>query len=124
MRQRPGDQKLPVPNDQPDIQSQVVADIEQRRQLGIDRYGTALQPFNGRDVDQDAYEEAMDLTMYLKQRMIERTDDAMLANILRRSLTSPHVHVAIQPDYCVFDGSIALTEDEAELMRKVVENRG
>lgn len=65
-------QPMPTINDELDIQSRVIADIEARRQLGIRRYGTALQPHNGRDALLDAYEEAIDLTMYLKQAIVER----------------------------------------------------
>ena len=72
LKQRDGDQPLPVANSQPDIQSQVIADIEARREIGIQRYGTALQPFNGRDALRDAYEEALDLAMYLRQIIAER----------------------------------------------------
>ncbi len=72
LKLRPGDQQLPVVNDEPDIQSRVIADIEARREVGISRYGTALQPFNGRDALRDAYEEAIDLAMYLKQEIVER----------------------------------------------------
>lgn len=72
MKQREGDQPLPVLNDHPDIQSQVIADIEARRQLGIERYGTALQPHNGRSALRDAYEEALDLACYLKQCLVEQ----------------------------------------------------
>lgn len=54
------------------IQSLVMADLVLRRQLGIERYGTALQPHNGRDALQDAYEEALDLACYLKQAILER----------------------------------------------------
>ena len=72
LKLRPGDQPLPVVNDEPDVQSQVIADIEERRQVGIQRYGTALQPNNGRDALRDAYEEAIDLAMYLKQAILER----------------------------------------------------
>ena len=72
MKLRDGDQPLPVVNDQPDIQSQVIADIEARREVGISRYGTALQPNNGRDALRDAYEEAIDLAMYLKHLIVER----------------------------------------------------
>jgi hypothetical protein len=69
---REGDsQPLPIVNDSPDVQSAVIADIEKRRELGIKRYGTALQPHNGRNALLDAYEEALDLAMYLKQRLIE-----------------------------------------------------
>lgn len=69
---REGDQPLPTPNEHQDIQSMVIVDIAHRRVVGIERYGTALQPFNGRDGLQDAYEEALDLTMYLKQLIVER----------------------------------------------------
>lgn len=70
---REGDsQPLPTINDSPDVQSAVIADIKARREIGIKRYGTALQPFNGRDALLDAYEEAIDLAMYLKQALIER----------------------------------------------------
>jgi len=72
MRQREGDQPLPVPNDQPNIQQMVINDIYERQQVGIERYGTPLQPFNGRDALRDAYEEALDLTMYLRQVIYER----------------------------------------------------
>jgi hypothetical protein len=83
LRHRPGDQPLPTRNERPDIQSQVIADIEARRELGIQRYGTALQPHNGRDALRDAYEESLDLAMYLKQAMVERADDPALAEVER-----------------------------------------
>lgn len=73
---RAGDQRLPVPNGLPDVQSMVIADIGARRELGIRRYGTALQPFNGRDALRDAYEEAIDLAMYLRQAIAERDMEA------------------------------------------------
>jgi ribosomal protein S7 len=63
-----------VVNEHPDIQSQVIVDIEARRQVGIGRYGTALQPFNGRDALRDLYEELIDAAMYVKQLMVEREE--------------------------------------------------
>lgn len=66
------EQPMPLINDHPDIQSLVIADIGTRREVGIERYGTALQPFNGRDALRDAYEEALDLAMYLRQAIAER----------------------------------------------------
>lgn len=72
MKQRDGDQPLPIVNDRESVQAAVIRDLEARTQLGIERYGTALQPHNGRDALRDAYEEAMDLTLYLKQSLIER----------------------------------------------------
>jgi hypothetical protein len=47
-------------------------DLEARERLGIERYGTALAPHNGRDALRDAYEEALDLACYLRQAMEER----------------------------------------------------
>jgi hypothetical protein len=72
LRQRPGDQPLPVPNGNPGVHSMVIADVEARRDLGIGRYGTLLQAGNGRDALRDAYEEALDLSVYLRQAIEER----------------------------------------------------
>jgi hypothetical protein len=63
---------MPVPNDSPSVQGMVRADLETREQIGRERYGTALQPFNGRDALRDAYEEALDLACYLRQAIAER----------------------------------------------------
>lgn len=69
---RRGDQPLPKKNDHIDIQSLVLEDVRARRELGIERYGTALQPHNGRDMLLDAYEEALDLAICLKGVIVER----------------------------------------------------
>ena len=93
LRQRPGDQQLPVPNQHQSIQSLVRDDLDAREQLGIQRYGTPLQPHNGRDADQDAYEEALDLTCYLRQRIAEREQPAsmeiarLLGEVAERDVT-------------------------------------
>lgn len=67
-------------NDQPppspssgDIWQLVIADMEARRQVGIERYGTPLQAGNGRKALVDAYQEALDLVVYLRQEIEERT---------------------------------------------------
>lgn len=72
LKQRPGDQPLPEENDEPFVQDRLMAFIERRKQVGIERYGTALQPHNGRDAMLDAFEEAVDLAVYLAQVLIER----------------------------------------------------
>lgn len=66
------DQPLPTVNDRPYVQDLVVADIEARKQFGIRKYGTALQSGNGRDMLLDAYEEALDLCIYLRGALDER----------------------------------------------------
>lgn len=72
MKLRPGDQPLPTVNDQPPVADALMAYIEGRKQVGIERYGTPLQPHNGRDALRDAFEEAVDLATYLAQALIER----------------------------------------------------
>jgi len=69
---REHDQPLPTPNSQPVIQDLVIADVRARLAIGIERYGTGLQPYNGRDALRDAYEEALDLAAYLRQVIYER----------------------------------------------------
>jgi len=51
---------------------EVIKDLQDREVVGIKRYGTPLQTENGRDALMDAYQEALDLVMYLKQVLLER----------------------------------------------------
>ena len=69
---RPEDQPLPIPNDHESIHDMVARDIEDRKRLGLERYGALLQPNNGRNNLQDAYEEALDLCVYLRTEIEER----------------------------------------------------
>lgn len=72
---REGDsQAMPVPNDSVPIHDLVQADVEARKVLGTKRYGTPLQAHNGRNALLDAYEEALDLAIYLKQALVEAGD--------------------------------------------------
>jgi hypothetical protein len=66
------DQPPPVPNDRPAIWPLVIADCEERHRLGVERYGTPLQPFNGREPLVDAYQEQLDKLAYLRQEIEER----------------------------------------------------
>lgn len=62
----------PIPNDLPAVWALVVQDMVARDRVGRDRYGTPLQPHNGRDALKDAYQEALDLAVYLRQAIYER----------------------------------------------------
>jgi hypothetical protein len=66
------EQPMPTASDAPSVQGLVRADLETRERIGIQRYGTPLQPHNGRDALRDAYEEALDLACYLRQMIEER----------------------------------------------------
>lgn len=84
------DQALPVKNEQPYIQDLVLADIEERKALGLKKYGTLLQPFNGRSFLQDAYEEALDLVIYLRGKLEEeRQQDTELVERIKEELKHP-----------------------------------
>jgi hypothetical protein len=50
----------------------VMADIQARVAKGTAEYGEPLTSHNGRDALVDAYEEALDLAMYLRQAIEER----------------------------------------------------
>lgn len=65
------DQPAPKPSNS-DVWLMVMADMQRRRQTGIERYGTPLQAGNGRDALVDAYQEALDLAVYLRQAIAER----------------------------------------------------
>lgn len=65
-------QPPPTPNDTVPVVDQLHAYLDQRRALGVRRYGVSLQAGNGRDALVDALEEAIDLVQYLAQAVIER----------------------------------------------------
>ncbi len=70
--QREGDQPMPVRNGHPAVWPIVMQDMQARHEIGIKRYGTPLQPHNGRDMLRDAYEEVLDLAVYLRGAIYER----------------------------------------------------
>lgn len=57
-----------------DIAQLVQADIESRVKGGEVKYGERLQSFNGRRGLQDAYEEALDMALYLMQVIVEQAE--------------------------------------------------
>lgn len=61
-----------------DLWHDVIRDMEARREAGIERYGTPLQARNGRDALVDAYQEALDLVVYLRQVIVERAEESRL----------------------------------------------
>lgn len=54
------------------VVDQVLADIRERAEAGKQKYGTYLETNNGRDPLWDAYQEAIDLVMYLRQALLEK----------------------------------------------------
>lgn len=62
----------PIPNSREAIWDLVIKDMKERDETGARRYGTRLQAHNGRDALVDAYQEALDLVVYLRQAIEER----------------------------------------------------
>jgi hypothetical protein len=54
--------------------------MKERRQLGLDRYGTVLQAHNGRDVGRDLLEETLDQMAYLEQLADERPETRLVVH--------------------------------------------
>lgn len=62
----------PKPNAHPAVWPLVIRDMADRDVFGRRKYSTPLQPHNGRDALLDAYQEALDLAVYLRQAIYER----------------------------------------------------
>lgn len=54
-----------------DLRAKITLDIGERIKKGEAEYGTTLCTNNGRDALWDAYEEAIDMALYLKQAIFE-----------------------------------------------------
>lgn len=95
-------QKDPKPGRTP-ITILVMADLCRRRRAGIAKYGTELKSENGRDALVDAYQEALDLVMYLRQMIEERTDRTSPPSAEMEQLTD---------EFRAMQGQIGISEPE------------
>lgn len=68
-------------SDKPDVWPLVIKDMADRDKLGRTKYGIPLRSHNGRDPLVDAYQEVLDLSVYMRQEIEERRD-------LQRSIQS------------------------------------
>lgn len=67
--------KQPLPKGKgAEIAPLVISDIEDRMKEGEQTYGERLRAFNGRSMIHDAYEEALDLAIYLRGEIEERAN--------------------------------------------------
>jgi predicted HAD superfamily Cof-like phosphohydrolase len=62
----------------------VIADMRERDKIGRERYGTPLQHDNGRDHLVDAYQEALDHTVYLRNEIEHRNPGVTVPAIPHR----------------------------------------
>jgi hypothetical protein len=84
-------QAPPRRTDGPAIWPMVIADMQSRDAAGRAKYGTPLQANNGRDALVDAYQEALDLAVYLRQAIAERNS---LAVVPRPAFDAEHEEAA------------------------------
>lgn len=70
-RNGPEPMPLPVP-ESPAMWDLVMADMRARDRMGTVKYGQRLAAHDGRDALRDAYQEALDLAVYLRKAMYER----------------------------------------------------
>jgi len=62
---------MPEINNHPAVWDLVIKDMQERDKFGQEKYNTRLQPFNGRNALIDAYQEILDLAVYLRQKIYE-----------------------------------------------------
>ena len=62
----------PKQSESPAIWGLVFKDMKDRDASGLEKYGTRLQANNGRNALVDAYQEALDLAVYLRQGIYEK----------------------------------------------------
>ena len=72
VNERVVEQDPPQANGHPAVWGLVMKDFVDRDQEGRRKYKVPLQGFNGRDCLIDAYQEALDLCVYLRQAIYER----------------------------------------------------
>ena len=63
----------PIPGGKPVLPA-VIDDLRERSEYGKKKHGTILKTFNERRGLVDAYQEALDLVMYLKKELMEQEE--------------------------------------------------
>lgn len=92
------EQPLPVPSGEEYVHDRVAKALLARKEIGIQRYKTGLQPFNGRDALRDAHEEILDLSVYFQQLIDEQSPITPLVNAAWHVLEDgAHKEGALEP---------------------------
>lgn len=77
LRQAIGVEQQPEPNGlyEKYVWDLVITDMKARNEMGEKKYGTKLRPFDGRDSLKDAYQEVLDLAVYLRKKIFEEVGE-------------------------------------------------
>lgn len=113
-------ERKPTPNGLPAVWDLVVHDMKERDAEGRRKYGTRLQPGNGRKPLIDAYQEALDLVVYLRQEIAEADErgetkerlEDRIAELEEEQARSTHAleRVRAERDRLAADALAALSE--------------
>lgn len=76
----------------------VVADMEERNRLGTEKYGKPLQIGNGRVPLVDAYQEILDLAVYLRQQIAEENDRKARFGLLMVQMRREHCGLSMSQE--------------------------
>jgi len=114
-RLRPEDQPLPTPGRE-NVQDALIEDIAARRRLGVQRYGSPLQTFNGRDALRDLQEELLDAATYVKQARMERDELGDLLGDMWGLICNAGVNMRLHP-YDGWSRESAEWEEAAKRLR-------
>lgn len=95
------EQAQPVDHGTEGMHDKLILEIGHRRDVGLARYNSTLQAFNGRDALRDILEELIDGSVYVLQAMTER--EQLRAELLKSLLTwlqprTKGVEYAFAPD--------------------------
>jgi hypothetical protein len=82
----------------------VLADIRERAETGKRKYGTYLETNNGRNPLWDAYQEAIDLVMYLRQALLEQ--ERHLTPLALDGANAPDNQQVLPADVLVGEGNL------------------
>lgn len=77
-----------------DVIPLLVADMRERHEHGLKTYGTPLRAHNGRSHLIDAYQEALDLAVYLRGELVEISPDAAGSHLFIRQVYADALSIA------------------------------
>lgn len=65
------EEPAPKPSEHPAVWGLVIKDMQDRDHFGAQKYGQRLKPHDGRNTLVDAYQEVLDLAVYLRKKIYE-----------------------------------------------------
>lgn len=98
-----------------DLWKDVISDMEERRIVGIERYGTPLQPNNGRRPEVDLYQELLDASVYGKQLIVEMSMMRKRIIKLENALNNLLGHTRAESEYEKLHLESAIEEAQSTL---------